>query len=290
MHSLTHTYEEAASAVDSAPSGFIRQTPPLPVTSTITMILNKIFLDIRRITLETKAHQIFRSRIQYLEMHLQTIDVSLSVMRRSVPIPSDKNIVCTLGFEPSKYGELNHPVKERDRIINNSRARNSEYAVITLYGYFTEYLQNILREIFETKPLDVVGKAPKENTLTYAEIVKHGSYEAISEHIIGKIFRQLENERSTKELLDKILTKTVPIGETIKTNALKYLDMRHLFVHAAGIIDQQFVEKYGKDESLKVGNKIPTTYENARMAIEAVVLLCKTVDQELIKKGFVQQK
>lgn len=239
--------------------------------------------------METKAHQIFRSRIQYLEMHLQTVDVSLSVMRRSVPSTSDENITSALGFEPSKYGELNHPVKEKDRIINHSRARNSEYAVITLYGYFTEYLQNILSGIYQTKPLDVVGKAPKENTLSYVDIVKLGSYEAISGHMIGKIFRQLENERSTKELLDKILTKTVSIDETIKTNALKYLDMRHLFVHSVGFIDQQFVDKYGKDVSLKVGDKLPTTYENARMAIEAVGLLCQTVDQELIKKGFVQQ-
>jgi hypothetical protein len=239
--------------------------------------------------METKAHQIFRSRIQYLEMHLQTVDVSLSVMRRSVPMPSDKNIASALGFEPSKYGELNHPIKEKDRIINHSRARNAEYAVITLYGYFTEYLQNILSEIYITKPLDVVGKAPKENTLSYVEIVKLGNYKAISKHMIEKIFRQLENEKSTKELLDKILTKTVSIDENIKTNALKYLDMRHLFIHAAGIIDQQFVDKYGKDGSLKVGDKLPTTYENARMAIEAVDLLCQTVDRELINKNFVQQ-
>jgi hypothetical protein len=115
------------------------------------------------------------------------------------------------------------------------------------------------------------------------------SYEAISELMIGKVFRQLENERSTKDLLDKILTKTVSIDETIKTNALKYLDMRHLFVHAAGIIDQPFIDKYGKDISLKVGDKLPTTYENARAAIEAVDLLCRTVDQQLINKGFVQQ-
>jgi hypothetical protein len=240
---------------------------------------------------ETKAHQIFRSRIQYLEMHLQTVEVSLSIMRRSVPTPGDEkeNIASVLGFQPTKYDELNHPVKEKDRIINHSRARNSEYAVITLYGYFAEYLQNILGEIYKTKPLDVVGKAPKENTLSYVEIVKLGSYEAISELMIGKVFRQLENERSTKDLLDKILTKTVSIDETIKTNALKYLDMRHLFVHAAGIIDQPFIDKYGKDISLKVGDKLPTTYENARAAIEAVDLLCRTVDQQLINKGFVQQ-
>ena len=239
--------------------------------------------------METRAHQIFRSRIQYLEMHLQTVDVSLTVMRRSVPTQCDENIAITLGFEPSKYGELNHPVKEKDRIINHSRARNSEYALITLYGYFTEYLQNILSEIYKTKPLDVVGKAPKENTISYADIVKLGSYKAISEHIVEKIFRQLENERSTKELLDKILNKTVSVDETIKTNALKYLDMRHLFVHNSGIIDQLFLSKYGKDISLKVGDKLPTTYENARMAIEAVGLLCQTFDQDLINKGFVQQ-
>ncbi len=100
------------------------------------------------ITAETKSHQKLRSRIQYLQMHLQTVDVALLVMRGAIPNNIDKKVSLAnaLGLETGKYSELNHPVNEKDRIINYSRAQNSEYAVITLYRYFTEYLHSLLKE------------------------------------------------------------------------------------------------------------------------------------------------
>ena len=243
-------------------------------------------------TSETKSYQKFRSRIQYLEMHTQTIDAALNVMRHNIASSDDKktSLAEILGFEANRYSQLNHPTREKDRIINHSRARNSEYAVITLYSYFTEYLQNILGEIYAHKPLDVVGKSPNELKFSYAEIVKLGSFEAISEKMIANVFRNLENQKSTIELLDKILTRTVTIDENIKTKGLKYLDMRHLFVHGSGIVDQDFVRKYGEDTSLKVGDDLPTTYGNAKAAIEAVTLLCSTIDQSLISNGFVKSR
>jgi hypothetical protein len=241
---------------------------------------------------ETKSHQKLRSRIQYLLLHMQTVDAALHVMRSAIPDPSEKKVtlVNALGFDKDKYCELNHPVDEKDRIINHTRARNSEYAIITLYRYFIEYLRNVLREIYIYKPLVVVGKAPPEYCLSYVEIVKLGSFDAISEKMVTDVFRHLEEKRNTKKFIKNMLAGIITVDEATKTNALKYLDMRHLFIHASGIVDQEYINKYGKELSLHVGENLPTTYDNARAAIEAVTLLCQVIDQELIAHGYVEPR
>ncbi len=239
------------------------------------------------ITAETKSHQKLRSRVQYLQMHLQTVDAALHVMRGVLPSDKKTTLANALGFDNEKYSELNHPTDGKDRIINHTRARNSEYAIITLYRHFTEYLRNLLSEIYVCNPLAVVGKAPSEYRLSYAEIVKLGNFDAISEKMVATVFRHLEEKRNTKKLIENMLAGFIVVDEATKLKALKYLDMRHLFVHASGIADQEYINKYGKELSLNVGDSLPTTYENARAAIDAVTSLCQAIDQELIAQGYV---
>jgi hypothetical protein len=183
---------------------------------------------------ESKSHQKLRSRMQYLCIHLQTVDAALLVASRVISKNEKPKATISQALQcPStKYTELNHPVSEQDRILSYSRARNSKYAIIALYTHFTEYLQGILGEMYEHKPLLVVGKAPPTYSIAFAEVVKLGSFESLSEHMVSRVFRSLEDERSTKKLLDRILSYTgVEIDEAVKNKVLGYLEMRHIFVH-----------------------------------------------------------
>ncbi len=108
--------------------------------------------------------------------------------------------------------------------------------------------------------------------------------------MVANVFRHLEENRSTKKLIENMLAGIIEIDEATKINALKYLDMRHLFIHASGIADQEYVKKYGRDLSINIGDNLPTTYENAHAAIEAVNLLCQAIDQKLIAEGFLKPR
>jgi hypothetical protein len=52
------------------------------------------------------------------------------------------------------------------------------------------------------------GEDKEGLTIKFAEVIKLGSYEAIQEEIVKKVFRSIEELRSTKKLLDRILSDT----------------------------------------------------------------------------------
>ena len=242
---------------------------------------------------ETIALQKFRSRIQYIQQHLQIIDASLSKTGRFLMKyrPSTTNINLAMSVDSSTHDKLNHPTNTNGRIIGYSRGKNAEYSIIELYSCFTEYMKNILGEMYKKEPIKIVQKMAdenKDNKLTFAEIVQLGDYSKISELMVSKVFRKLENERSTTLLLEKVLNYTkIKLDENFKKQSLMYLQMRHLFIHNKGIADKLFVEEFGDLVQIKVGNKLPTNFATINNAMKVVFSLCDSIDKELIKDNLV---
>lgn len=237
---------------------------------------------------ESKSHQRLRSRIQYLLTHLEIMDASIRVTIQNLKVGGDNGVLIskTIGVDCSRYKELDHPLTEVDRITNHSRSKNSESAIISAYTHFAEYLQGILTEMYEYNPLLVVGKAVGNHTLTFPEIVKLGDFAQLSSYMVSQVFRSLENERSTRRLLDRILANTgAKVAEKLVEDALSYLEMRHIFIHGAGIADELFVHQFGAKFSLNVGDKLPSDFVTSKATIEAVSKLCQAVDSELLKAG-----
>jgi hypothetical protein len=245
---------------------------------------------------ETTALQKFRSRIQYLNQHSQLVDASLTKTAKYLQKykPKETFISTALGESTDTHDTLNHPTKETFRIINYSRAKNSEYAIIELYNCFTEYMRNILTEMYRKEPMKIVQKIAeenKDNKLSFSEIVTLGDYTKISELMVSKVFRKLENERSTSLLLEKILNHTkVKIKDSLKQESLMYLQMRHLFIHNRGLADKLFAEEFKDLTATNPGNKLPTNFNSTSRALETVAKLCETIDLELIKENLVDKR
>lgn len=199
-------------------------------------------------TKETKSFQKFRSEIQYLKQHLQVIDASLTNSGRLLGVHKSKSdkITKVLGINAAKHDILNHPVSDYPRIFNYTRAKNSEFSIIELYSAFSMYMKSILAEMYKHNPLKIVGKASGNPNFSYVDLVKFGSYEKIEEEIIARVFRKLEDERSTTKLLEKILSHTeIKLPDALRINALMYLEMRHLFIHNDGKADEHFIKNMG---------------------------------------------
>lgn len=238
---------------------------------------------------ETKPHQRFRSRVEYLVTHL---DISDSSYRLALQFLKDegkqKPISEALPINTDRYSHLGHPVSEKERLVNHSRSQNVESSVISLYSHFSEYLEGILAEMYDYDPLTVVGKAVGNHSMKFHEIVKCGGYESICDHMITETFRSLEELRSTKKLLKRILKHTeVEIDDSVEEEALSYLQMRHLFVHNGGVADTHFEKAYGSRFSLTEGDNLPTNFSTAEAAIEATADLCKKIDGKLIENSCV---
>lgn len=172
-------------------------------------------------------------------------------------------------------------------VANHAIKRNAELAIQLLYPHFTEYLRSLLREMYDVRPLDVVGKA--QASIRFDEVVRLGSYEAICEHMINQVFRNLEGRRNTRKLLSKVLEKTgVEVDRGILQDAMMYMDMRHLIVHNFSLIDEAFEQSYGSILGVKAGHRLKVDLSTAKRALGAVEHLCLQVDHGLVVGGYLR--
>jgi len=123
---------------------------------------------------ESKTHQRFRSRAQDLEMYLEAMDAAARVTSNLLGHAENinKDIDKALPIDCSNYTRLNHPARNRARIYNYCRAKNSHSAIVEIYGYFSEYMRDILKEIYKKDPMQVVGKSQKLLNMTFADLAK----------------------------------------------------------------------------------------------------------------------
>jgi hypothetical protein len=110
----------------------------------------------------------------------------------------------------------------------------------------------------------------------------------IIERISTSIFRQLENEKSTKSLIEKMDKKLgLNIGEEIIHAALPYLEIRHKLVHGQGKADKEFCERYpfiGAEEDKTIELEY-SLIDNAR---KAIITLVKEFDKKIVANGLVE--
>lgn len=242
--------------------------------------------------MESKSYQKFRSKLEYIKQHLQLFDAAIKALSIALNSATDNTSSMTkvLELNVKTYDKLNHPVKEKDRVISYSRSKSAEYTILELYAAFTHYMQDITKEMYHKNPLKIVGKVDATVSLTYAEIIKLGSFEKVGELMVTDIFRKFENERSTVKLIDKILSHTkVSIPTSLKNEALMYLEMRHLIIHNKGKADSKFKSTYGKRVKLKESEKLPTNFVMVSKAITRIQEFTQAIDVQLLKDDLIEK-
>jgi hypothetical protein len=147
-------------------------------------------------------------------------------------------------------------------------------------------MRNILGEMYSSNPLLVVGKAP--GTLQFQELVRLGSFEAISQNMVDAVFRKLENERSTVKLLEKTLSHTeVHLDPAQQEEAILYLEFRHLIIHNQGRADSSFASRFGGRTGIREGERLPLQARTVQAAVRSVETLVRDIDTQLLAGSFV---
>lgn len=224
------------------------------------------------------------------------MDVSLTRANKQCSKHSGngKLIVETLNASIVSHPQLNIPNQRKDisRTFTTSRKKLNEQAIIELYAYFSDYLSSVVRELENTRPQQILSLVPADadTSLKYKDIFMLGSYQAILDEIAKRVYRALEDERSTPKLLKRFIKTTklnVPNG--LQEDALTYLEVRHLIIHANSRADAKF-HALNQRNLVKVNptNQMLTiNYAMTSAAIDKVVELCKKLDNELIIKGLI---
>lgn len=69
-----------------------------------------------------------------------------------------------------------------------------------------------------------------------------------------------------------------------------YLELRHLITHNGSRADQEFVNKYGNRMRLAVGDRLPLQARTVQSAVDAVTVLVKDIDTQLLAGGIVTER
>lgn len=151
----------------------------------------------------------------------------------------------------------------------------------------THYLQDILSAAARNglDPNRLIGE--HKCSLEANDILAAGNWTKVVEMVSLNVFRRLENERSTKNLLQKINSK-LNLGVKAQTidAALPYLEIRHLLVHADGKVDQLFCTSFPAF-GLTPGQKITLDYTLLQRARSSIVALVTEFDQKIIAGNIV---
>lgn len=244
--------------------------------------------------MSSKSYQSFDGKIRSLKQHLQLLDVSLTRANKvcSANAGNGMNIAETLSSVIDKHPQLNIPNQVVDirRTFATSRKKVNEQAVIELYACFSDYVSSVIRELENKNPKQILSLVPAntETALKYSDIFQLASYENILDEISKRVYRALENERSTSKLLKKFIkTLKLNIPVNLQEDALTYLEVRHLIIHANSKADSKFCSLNQRAlVKVNASNKVLSiNYAMSSAAIVKVQELCKKIDDELIGKS-----
>lgn len=238
----------------------------------------------------TKALNRFIDRVVSYESDLELNDV---LIRNFLDRPnSQDSIAIAIGVDAARYPRLGSRVNSKNsRNIVGLHLKRTLYIgfIKELYEDFADYLSTSLARaaLAGVDPNRFVGEVRLD--LHATEIIGAGSWEAVVRLMSEKIFRALENERSTITLIDKIGKRLgLRLEKNILDAAIPYLDARHILVHRDGLVDEVYRNKY--PTIALDGDKIVLNHVVVTAAKQAVRALAEHIDEKLLAQGLVRNR
>lgn len=235
--------------------------------------------------MKSKGYQRFYTRLDYFRLDREVADI---FVKNKELLAGDDKIF--MGVTATGHPLLNSRENtEYSRTIVVKHLRNSIYVsfVKEIYEEVTEYIRYILHQA-ALNGADTNRLLGEHNVSMKAnEILSKVTKEEIVQLITDQMFQQLENERSTMTLIQKIKNKLgLDIEQSIIDTALPYLECRHVFVHSDGKPNADFRAKYPFIKTDAKG-RINLTAELLTKAFNAVNRLLINIDKEMLRLNYI---
>lgn len=235
--------------------------------------------------MKSKGYQRFYTRLDYFRLDREVADI---FVKNKELLAGDEKIF--MGVTATGHPLLNSRENtEYSRTIVVKHLRNSIYVsfVKEIYEEVTEYIRYILHQA-ALNGADTNRLLGEHNVSMKAnEILSKVTKEEIVQLITDQMFQQLENERSTMTLIQKIKKKLgLNIEQSVIDTALPYLECRHVFVHSDGKPNTDFRAKYPFIKTDAKG-RINLTAEFLTKSFNAVNRLLLSIDKEMLRLNYI---
>ncbi|WP_118952334.1 hypothetical protein [Taibaiella helva] len=194
--------------------------------------------------------------------------------------------------DPSKHKRFSTGANSDHRrklAVNHLKASIRSAFIKSIYEATTTYFQEVLKAATKKGVNSDRLLGEHNRTYTSKEIIELGNYSKILESIASSIFRQLENEKKTKDLILKMGKKLgLDIDETKINAALPFFELRHKLVHSEGKADKAFCDRFPEFGAV-VDRPIKLTHTLIEDAKTAIVALITDFDTQIIAKSIISQ-
>lgn len=197
--------------------------------------------------MKTKSLVRFSSRAAHLDVDIELADV--------LKISIQGGLLHTAGHQYifDKVDPQQHPrlaarantTGSRKLAANNLKTTLCEAYLKNIYEDASQYYLEILTAAARNglDPNRLIG----EHKVSFEanEVLQAGNWNNVVTLVAKSVFRKLENERSTKKLVEKMNNKlNLGVPQAIIDAALPYFEIRHLLVHSDGKADQDFCNSF----------------------------------------------
>ncbi len=239
--------------------------------------------------MKTKFLAKFLSRSAHLDADIELADV-LKIAIGSGALHSHGSRHLFDAVNPTQHPRLAgraNTSNSRRNAANHLKSTLCSSFIKDIYEDVTQYLQDVLAAAARNglDPNRLIG----EHKVTFEanEILSAGSWPKTVEIVSLSVFRKLESEKSTKNLLQKINTKLdIGVRSATINAALPFFEIRHLLVHADGKADSTFCRKYPA-LGATAGQKIVLDYALLQKARTAITALINEFDSKIVAKNVV---
>lgn len=230
--------------------------------------------------MNSNGYKRFKSRLDYFLTDIETSEVLIK----------NKELLKGNPFIFKKINTTQQPLLSSRTNNANSRRLVLEHLRKTVYVSFikemyeevSEYLRYILREgaLNGANTNRLIGN--NQVNLPANLILSQKSHKDIIQLIMDQIFQQIEQEKDIKSLIPKINNKLdLKIDKTLINNALPFLEIRHIFIHADGKPNTDFIQQHSQI-TLDSHHRINLTSSLIRTAYEHVNKLIREIDNQMI--------
>jgi len=238
----------------------------------------------------TKAYHRFIQRVEYYGADLELCD--LLVRQFFVAQNTDTSVAEVLGSNNDRHPYLGRRANvRRSRMICGSHLKHTLHVAFVkdLFEDFSAFLADTMTKaaLKGIDPARFVGDVRLDIHVT--DILGAGSWDATVRLVSDAIFRKLENERNTRDLIRKASVRLgLQIEQAALDNAMPYLDARHILVHRDGSTDQQYRNDYPQIQLRD--DKLVVDYAFVSEAKRRVSELAVEIDNKIIAADLVRRQ
>lgn len=239
--------------------------------------------------MKTKSLVRFSSRAAHLDVDIELADV-LKISIQNGMLNTSGNQYIFDKVNPNQHPRLAARANtsgSRKLAANNLKSTLYESYIKNIYEdavqYFLEVLTAAARNGLDPNRLIGEHKVSFEAN----DVLKAGSWINVVNMVTESVFRKLENERSTRKLIEKMNNKlNLAVPQPIIEAALPYFEIRHLLVHADGKADQKFCASFPAFNAT-VGKRIKLDYTLLQDARYRINELINEFDDRIVINGVV---